>query len=140
MKTEKIKDRDGKDFDVNVDETNDKISFLVMDGPKEIGHLVVDKKEKEEEHLSIKDAYINLTHRGKGLWKSLMLMAKDFVEGLGYKGLLSYGQFRRPASNKSWLGLKDRIERLNPTSHKLDYFIEQKSVMKHIKLFEDFHK
>lgn len=135
----KIKDKNGKQFDVNIDQDDEKISFLVMDGQKEVGHLVIDKTEKEDEHLSIKDAAIDLAHRGMGLWKSLMYFAKDFVEELGFKGLLSYGQFRRPASNKSWKGIKDRIERINPRSRKLDYFLEHEHYdFKHIKLFEDF--
>ena len=87
---EHIKNKLGKDFDVQVVQDTDKISFLVLDGENEIGHLVVSKKEKGE-HLPVKDASINLSHRGTGLWKSLMLLAKDFVEKMGFAGLILTG-------------------------------------------------
>jgi len=129
-----LKDKNGKTFDVKTIQEPDKISFLVFDADDEIGHLVLSKKEDEHGHLPIKDAAINLSNRGTGLWKSLMTKAKDFVETLGYAGLVSYGQFRRPASDKSWLGIKDRIDNINPKTHKHDYVYE----MKHLKMFENF--
>lgn len=126
---DKIMNKFGEEYNIKMEESPDNISFFVIDDDGEVGHLVL---KKDKTYLPIIDAYVNLRERGKGLWKNLMYYAREAVKSLGYKGLFSSGQFRRPASDKSWRGISDRKERFNKKSHRVDYYLE------HLEHFENF--
>ena len=109
---------------VDVKDGEDGINFIANDKGVEAGHLVLNKEPDSKGYFSIRDAYTNMQHRGKGLWKSLMYYAREYMKGQGYKGLISYGQFRRPASDKSWKGIPDRQEIFNRVTRRKDYVFE----------------
>ena len=111
-----IKNNFGTDFEIKVTELQDGMEFRVMGPNGEVGHLVANSTN-DSKYLAISDAYIDMLERGKGLWKNLMYYARDAVKALGYKGLFSAGQFRRPASNRSWKGMTDKIEKMNAKTH-----------------------
>ena len=126
---DEITNKFGDQYRIKVKQTKDNISFVVIGEDGEVGHLVL---KKEKTYLPIIDAYVDLRERGKGLWKNLMYYARESVKSLGYKGLFSAGQFRRPASDKSWKGIPDRKQIFNSDSHKLDYYLE------HLEYFDNF--
>ncbi len=122
FKNEFIVDKNGKQYPIFVDETTDKLNFIVEEDSQEIAHIVLSKNEVD--FLPVLDAWTHLKHRGLGIWKASMVFIKNYVQQQGYKGIMSEGQYRRPASDKSWKNMPNKTEFKNILSKKLDYYLE----------------
>jgi hypothetical protein len=117
-----ILDKNGKSYPIYIEENSGNFKFIVEEDSQEIAHIVLSKNSNN--FLPILDAWTSPNHRGLGIWKASMVFIKNYVQKKGYKGIMSEGQYRRPASNKSWQSIQNKTEIKNPISKKLDYFLE----------------
>lgn len=96
---------------------------LINTKAEEVGHLILWDKPIEN-FYEIKDTFIDTKYSGRGIWRQLMYYVLQHIKvKLKAEGLLSFGQMRRPASNKAWKSIEKFAEVKLSNYKKKDYYL-----------------
>jgi hypothetical protein len=148
---EHIKDSMGNTFDLRLykrylpsnEATRYEYSLLDPDNdnvvPEQIGSFEF-LVNKNDDYAIADEVYLDVNYRGHNLYRIILDHAKKFFKSIGLKGIMSKGSSRSEDATRSWEKIKTRQEQSPKTygTTFTDFFLERKTEMKHIELFERY--